>query len=112
MLPKDALGNPGKGGQSALRGEGAHLPLIHSCLCPVFLPPTPSPSFSEGSREGSPGLGAIGQGMFSHMAQVRPCTPHKSWGGSGQDRRGMWLRCDLIHPQELARKTYQFLKPM
>nr|XP_020750938.1 transducin-like enhancer protein 6 isoform X3 [Odocoileus virginianus texanus] len=48
----------------------------------VFLPPTPSPSSSEGSREGSPGLGAIGQGMSSHMAQ------------------------------ELARKTYQFLKPI
>ncbi|XP_055285099.1 transducin-like enhancer protein 6 isoform X3 [Moschus berezovskii] len=48
----------------------------------VFLPPTPSPSSSEGSREGSPGLGAVGQGVFSHMAQ------------------------------ELARKTYQFLKPI
>ncbi|XP_017906279.1 PREDICTED: transducin-like enhancer protein 6 isoform X2 [Capra hircus] len=48
----------------------------------VFLPPTPSPSSSEGSREGSPGLGALGQGLFSYMAQ------------------------------ELTRKTYQFLKPI
>ncbi|XP_068837116.1 transducin-like enhancer protein 6 [Capricornis sumatraensis] len=48
----------------------------------IFLPPTPSPSSSEGSREGSPGLGALGQGLFSYMAQ------------------------------ELTRKTYQFLKPI
>ncbi|KAI4541482.1 hypothetical protein MG293_008624 [Ovis ammon polii] len=48
----------------------------------IFLPPTPSPSSSEGSREGSPGLGAVGQGLFSYMAQ------------------------------ELTRKTYRFLKPI
>ncbi|KAM9106640.1 transducin-like enhancer protein 6 isoform 2-T4 [Megaptera novaeangliae] len=48
----------------------------------VLSPATPSPSSSEGSRKGSTGLGTVGEGVFSRMAQ------------------------------ELAVKSYQFLKPI
>ncbi|XP_032483213.1 transducin-like enhancer protein 6 isoform X3 [Phocoena sinus] len=82
LLPKDTLGNPG-GRRAARPGGGEpHLPLIHSFLCPVLSPATPSPNSSEGSRKGSTGRGTVGEGVFSHMAQ------------------------------ELPVKTYQFLKPI
>ena len=49
--------------------------------------------------------------MFSRVTQVRPPHPTQRLGGGWGGRR-MWLSCDLVHPQELAVKSYQFLKRM
>nr|XP_033711005.1 transducin-like enhancer protein 6 [Tursiops truncatus] len=70
---------------STLPGPACHVPVLRPTLVRSFgllSPATPSPSSSEGSRKGSTGLGTVGEGVFSHMAQ------------------------------ELPVKTYQFLKPI
>ncbi|KAB1260044.1 Transducin-like enhancer protein 6 [Camelus dromedarius] len=73
--------------------------------------PKPSPSNCEGSKEESTGWGAVGRGVSSHAAQVRPGTP-RGGGGAAWGRRRMWLSCDLICLQEAAGRADQFLKPI
>ncbi|ELR61751.1 Transducin-like enhancer protein 6, partial [Bos mutus] len=82
---------PPWGGRRAVRPgrEGACLPLIQSCLCPVFLPPTPSPSSSEGSREGSPSL----EKLSGRLLILRPSLS-RCW--DLEDFENTWNRPDAL----------------